>query len=89
MNRTKLSSKIYPLIRAVASAAVLPVLFIYVMIAKPDYALISAGRSNFNHPNVETVRILNRNKIKTISTKNFGFANGIKSIPLYATFCIK
>ncbi len=24
-----------------------------------------------------------------ISTKNFGFANGIKSIPLYATFCIK
>ena len=24
-----------------------------------------------------------------ISTKNFGFANGIKSVPLYATFCIK
>lgn len=24
-----------------------------------------------------------------ISAKNFGFANGIKSIPLYATFCIK
>ncbi len=24
-----------------------------------------------------------------ISTRNFGFANGIKSIPLYATFCIK
>lgn len=24
-----------------------------------------------------------------ISTKNFGFTNGIKSIPLYATFCIK
>lgn len=24
-----------------------------------------------------------------ISTKNFGVANGIKSIPLYATFCIK
>ena len=24
-----------------------------------------------------------------ISSKNFGFANGIKSIPLYATFCIK
>ncbi|MCI8620443.1 MAG: ATP-binding protein [Clostridia bacterium] len=23
-----------------------------------------------------------------LSTKNFGFANGIKSIPLYATFCI-
>lgn len=24
-----------------------------------------------------------------ISTKNFGFSNGIKSVPLYATFCIK
>lgn len=24
-----------------------------------------------------------------ISTKNFGFANNIKSVPLYATFCIK
>ena len=24
-----------------------------------------------------------------ISTKNFGFVNDIKSIPLYATFCIK
>lgn len=24
-----------------------------------------------------------------ISSKNFGFANGIKSVPLYATFCIK
>ena len=42
MNQTKLSSKIYPLIRAVTSAAVLPVLFIYVMIAKPDYNLRNA-----------------------------------------------
>ena len=24
-----------------------------------------------------------------ISTKNFGFANNIKSVPLYATFCVK
>ena len=24
-----------------------------------------------------------------ISNKNFGFENGIKSVPLYATFCIK
>ena len=24
-----------------------------------------------------------------VSTKNFGFTNGIKSIPLYAAFCIK
>ena len=23
-----------------------------------------------------------------ISTKNFGFVNGIKSVPLYAVFCI-
>lgn len=41
MSQTKLSSKIYPLIRAVLSAAVLPVLFIYVMIAKPDYKLMN------------------------------------------------
>ena len=42
MSQTKISSKIYPLIKAVASAAVLPVLFIYVMIAKPDYAIMNA-----------------------------------------------
>ena len=24
-----------------------------------------------------------------ISPKNFGFANNIKSVPLYATFCVK
>ena len=24
-----------------------------------------------------------------ISAKNFGFENNIKSVPLYATFCIK
>ncbi len=38
----KISSKIYPLIKAVASAAVLPVLFIYIMIAKPDYHFMNA-----------------------------------------------
>lgn len=42
MKQNKLSSKLYPLIRAVATAAVLPVLFIYVMIAKPDYAIMNA-----------------------------------------------
>ena len=42
MSQTKLSSKIYPLVKAVLSAAVLPVLFIYVMIAKPDYKLMNA-----------------------------------------------
>lgn len=38
----KISSKIYPLVKAVATAAVLPVLFIYIMIAKPDYKLMNA-----------------------------------------------
>lgn len=42
MKQNKISSKIYPIIRAVAHAAVLPVLFIYVMIAKPDYAIMNA-----------------------------------------------
>ena len=42
MNQTKLSSKIYPLIKAVATAAVLPVMFIYIMIAKPDYYIMNA-----------------------------------------------
>ena len=42
MSQTKISSKIYPLIRAVATAAVLPVLFIYIMVAKPDYAIMNA-----------------------------------------------
>ena len=42
MKQNKISSKIYPLIRAVATAAVLPVLFIYIMIAKPDYAIMNA-----------------------------------------------
>ena len=42
MKQTKLSSKLYPIIRAVAASAVLPVLFIYIMIAKPDYAIMNA-----------------------------------------------
>lgn len=42
MKQNKLSSKLYPLIKAVAAAAVLPVLFIYIMIAKPDYHLMNA-----------------------------------------------
>ncbi len=42
MKQNKLSSKIYPLVRAAATAAVLPVLFIYVMIAKPDYTIMNA-----------------------------------------------
>lgn len=42
MKQTKTSSKLYPIVRAVAASAVLPVLFIYVMIAKPDYAIMNA-----------------------------------------------
>ena len=42
MKQNKISSKIYPLVRAAATAAVLPVLFIYVMIAKPDYKIMNA-----------------------------------------------
>ncbi|MBR2412737.1 MAG: rod shape-determining protein MreC [Alphaproteobacteria bacterium] len=42
MNQSKISSKLYPLVKAVATAAVLPVLFIYVMVAKPDYYIMNA-----------------------------------------------
>ncbi len=42
MKQNKLSAKIYPLIRAAATAAVLPVLFIYIMVAKPDYVIMNA-----------------------------------------------
>lgn len=42
MNQNKLSSKLYPLIKAATTAALLPILFIYVMIAKPDYHLMNA-----------------------------------------------
>ncbi len=42
MKQTKTSSRLYPIIRAAAAGAVLPVLFIYVMIAKPDYAIMNA-----------------------------------------------
>lgn len=42
MNPNKISSKMYPLVKAVATAAVLPVLFIYIMIAKPDYHIMNA-----------------------------------------------
>ena len=42
MKQNKLSSRIYPLIKAVGAAMVLPVLFIYIMIAKPDYKIMTA-----------------------------------------------
>ncbi len=42
MKKNNVTSKLYPLAKAVATAAVLPVLFIYIMIAKPDYAIMNA-----------------------------------------------
>ena len=41
MGQTKLSSKLWTIIKSAAAAAVLPILFIYIMIAKPDYALMN------------------------------------------------
>lgn len=41
MNQNKLSSRVYTIIKSAATAAVLPILFIYIMIAKPDYALLN------------------------------------------------
>lgn len=42
MNQNKISSKLYHIAKAVATAMVLPVLFIYIMVAKPDYHLMNA-----------------------------------------------
>ncbi len=39
----------------------------------PDYALISTGINKFGHPHYSTINLLNENKIKTISTRNYGF----------------
>lgn len=41
---------------------------------KPKYALISVGYNKFNHPHYETIKVLEENKIKIISTKIFGFS---------------
>ena len=41
MNQNKLSSRVYTIIKSAATAAVLPVLFIYIMIAKPDYKILN------------------------------------------------
>ncbi len=42
MSQNKLSSKIKTLVKSALAAAALPVLFIYVMVAKPDYRLMNA-----------------------------------------------
>lgn len=41
MNQNKLSSRVYTIIKSAATAAVLPILFIYIMIAKPDYVILN------------------------------------------------
>lgn len=41
MNQNKLSSKVQSIVKSAAAAAVLPVLFIYIMIAKPDYTIMN------------------------------------------------
>lgn len=41
VNQNKLSSRLYTIIKSAIAAAVLPVLFIYIMIAKPDYQLMN------------------------------------------------
>ena len=41
MNQNKLSSKARQLIKSAVAAAILPILFIYIMIAKPDYTIMN------------------------------------------------
>ena len=41
MNQSKTSSRIHSIARAVAAAVVLPVLFVYIMVAKPDYKIMN------------------------------------------------
>lgn len=43
MNQKKLTSRIYSVAKAAAAAAVLPVFFIYIMVAKPDYRVMNAA----------------------------------------------
>ena len=43
MSHKNISSRIYPLIKSAAAAAVLPVFFIYVMVAKPDYRIMNTA----------------------------------------------
>lgn len=43
MKQNKLSSRTYTLIKSAVAAAALPVMFIYVMIAKPDYKFMNAA----------------------------------------------
>ncbi len=40
---------------------------------KPDYSIISTGLNYYNHPDFETIDILQKNDINTMMTKNLGF----------------
>ena len=54
---------------------------------KPEYALISTGVNKFNHPHYSTINLLYENKIKTISTRNYGFVRIILDNKLNYKFC--
>ncbi len=43
MAQNKLSSRLYVIIKSAVAAAALPIIFIYVMIAKPDYKIMNAA----------------------------------------------
>jgi len=43
MNQKKLTSRVYSVAKAAAAAAALPVFFIYIMVAKPDYRIMNAA----------------------------------------------
>lgn len=43
MNQKKLTSRIYSIAKAAAAGAALPVFFIYIMVAKPDYRIMNAA----------------------------------------------
>lgn len=43
MNQKKLTSKVFSIAKSAAAAAVLPVFFIYIMVAKPDYRIMNAA----------------------------------------------
>ncbi len=43
MNQTKISSRMQSIIRAAFAAAALPIIFIYIFIAKPDYKIMNAA----------------------------------------------
>ncbi len=43
MNQKKLTSRVYSVAKAAAAAAALPVFFIYIMVAKPDYRIMNGA----------------------------------------------